>query len=105
MPDSKEHAEAVEQEAQNAKGTHLPSFPLPRQSMSSLNTRSDPNHPAHPDHPKVRCRYCISFIRIMLILLQHGEHVKNFAKKFGNAAVFGAGATAGADAIKGALGQ
>ena len=37
--------------------------------------------------------------------LQHGEWVKNFGKKFGNAAIFGAGATAGADAVKGALGQ
>ncbi|KAF6228260.1 hypothetical protein HO133_007990 [Letharia lupina] len=64
MPDSKEQAQAAEQEAQNAK---------------------DPSHPAHPQHPK------------------HGEWLKNAGKKFGNAAIFGAGATAGSDAIQGAI--
>jgi len=47
----------------------------------------DPEHPAHKDHPK------------------HGEFLKSVPKRFGGAAIFGAGATAGADAVKGALGQ
>jgi len=45
------------------------------------------DHPAHPDHPK------------------HGEFLKSIPKRLGGAAIFGAGATAGADAVKSALGQ
>jgi len=36
--------------------------------------------------------------------LQHGEWLKSVPKKFGNAAIFGAGASAGAQAEQGALG-
>lgn len=49
MPDSKEQAQAAEQEAQNANGTLHPT-PL----VIHLTDRpSDPNHPAHPQHPHV----------------------------------------------------
>ncbi|KAF7865669.1 hypothetical protein EAF04_005835 [Stromatinia cepivora] len=41
----------------------------------------DPNHPAHPQNPK------------------HHEWAKKMATKFGNAAVFGAGATFGGDLV------
>jgi len=41
----------------------------------------NPQHPAHPDNPK------------------HHEFIKGLFQKFGNAAVFGAGATAGSDLI------
>lgn len=41
----------------------------------------------------------------MLTQAQHGEWLKNAGKKFGNAAIFGAGATAGRDAIQGAINQ
>ncbi|KAF2083936.1 hypothetical protein K490DRAFT_60017 [Saccharata proteae CBS 121410] len=41
----------------------------------------DPGHPAHPQNPK------------------HHEWAKKLATQFGNAAVFGAGATAGSDLI------
>ncbi len=40
-----------------------------------------------------------------LSFAQHGEHVKNLGKKLGNAVVFGAGATAGSDAVNAALGK
>lgn len=33
------------------------------------------------------------------VLLQHGEWAKKLGEKFGNAAVFGAGATAGSDLV------
>ncbi|KAL3427934.1 hypothetical protein PVAG01_01443 [Phlyctema vagabunda] len=45
----------------------------------------DPNHPAHPSNPK------------------HHEWAKNLAMKFGNAAMFGAGATFGGDMVNDAL--
>ncbi|KAK3081537.1 hypothetical protein LTS18_005603 [Coniosporium uncinatum] len=41
----------------------------------------DPNNPAHPKHAK------------------HGEWAKGLAARFGQAAVFGAGATAGGDMV------
>ncbi|KNG46601.1 glycosyl hydrolase family 16 [Stemphylium lycopersici] len=41
----------------------------------------DPEHPAHPNHPK------------------HHEWAGKLAKKFGNAAVFGAGATFGSNLV------
>ncbi|KAF2132671.1 hypothetical protein P153DRAFT_363958 [Dothidotthia symphoricarpi CBS 119687] len=41
----------------------------------------NPNNPAHPDNPK------------------HHEWAKNLGMKFGNAAVYGAGATFGADLV------
>jgi len=63
----------------------MPDAQQPPQQTVEDNA-NDPNHPAHPDHPK------------------HGEWAKSLPKKFGNAAVFGAGATAGADAVKGAMG-
>ncbi|KAL6244130.1 hypothetical protein RBB50_009000 [Rhinocladiella similis] len=47
----------------------------------------NPEHPAHPEHP------------------HHGEFLKSIPKRLGGAAIFGAGATAGADAVKGVLGQ
>lgn len=59
----------------------------PQMTEQDAQNAKDPNHPAHPEHP------------------HHGEWLKNVGKKFGNAAIFGAGATAGSDAIKGALGQ
>ncbi|KAI5365057.1 hypothetical protein Slin15195_G045950 [Septoria linicola] len=49
--------------------------------------KDNPEHPAHKDHPK------------------HHEFLKKLASKFGNAAVFGAGATAGSDMINGLLGR
>lgn len=90
MPDQKELENAQAENAKNA---------------------ADPNHPANPAHPKV-CLPLSFLIRMVNLqkaflitpITQHGEHVKNFAKKFGNAAIFGAGATAGADAVKGAIG-
>lgn len=45
----------------------------------------DPNHPAHPENPK------------------HHEWVKGMATKFGNAAMFGAGATFGGDMVNDVL--
>jgi len=45
----------------------------------------DPNHPAHPENPK------------------HHEWVKGMAMKFGNAAMFGAGATFGGDMVNDVL--
>ncbi|KAF2707682.1 hypothetical protein K504DRAFT_458164 [Pleomassaria siparia CBS 279.74] len=45
----------------------------------------DPNNPAHPQHPK------------------HHEWAKDLAHKFGNAAVYGAGATFGSDLINDAM--
>jgi LAS seventeen-binding protein 1/2 len=47
----------------------------------------DPNHPAHPQNPK------------------HHEWVKSMATKFGNAAMFGAGATFGGDMVNDVLKQ
>ncbi|KAL9132017.1 MAG: hypothetical protein Q9175_006623 [Cornicularia normoerica] len=41
----------------------------------------DPNHPANPQHPK------------------HGAWAKKLGEKLGNAAIFGAGATAGSDLV------
>ncbi|KAL6719014.1 protein that induces appearance of [PIN+] prion when overproduced [Lecanora helva] len=41
----------------------------------------DPNHPANPNHPK------------------HGQWAAKLGSKLGNAAIFGAGATAGADLV------
>ncbi|KAI4151857.1 MAG: hypothetical protein LQ340_003255 [Diploschistes diacapsis] len=53
--------------------------PPPYNPSQVAQQAQDPNHPAHPDNPK------------------HHEWVKNFAQKFGNAALWGAGATAGSD--------
>lgn len=77
---------------------------------SSLTRPSDPNHPAHPEHPKVRHRpipTCLPHQKnnCANTETQHGEWLKNAGKKFGNAAIFGAGATAGRDAIQGAINQ
>lgn len=47
----------------------------------------DPNHPANPSNPK------------------HHEWVNNMAEKFGNAAMFGAGATFGGDMVNDVLKQ
>ncbi|RMZ10160.1 hypothetical protein D0860_03950 [Hortaea werneckii] len=41
----------------------------------------NPNHPAHKDHPK------------------HHEFLKSIPQRLGGAAIFGAGATAGADLV------
>ncbi|KAK5113161.1 hypothetical protein LTR85_010979 [Meristemomyces frigidus] len=49
--------------------------------------KENPDHPAHKDHPK------------------HGEWLKNVPKQLGGAAIFGAGATAGSDAVKSLIGQ
>jgi len=43
----------------------------------------NPENPEHPSHPK------------------HHEFLKGLVQRFGNAAVFGAGATAGSDVING----
>ncbi|KAK8129296.1 hypothetical protein PG999_001676 [Apiospora kogelbergensis] len=45
----------------------------------------DPNHPANPKHSK------------------HAEWAKGLAEKFGNAMVFGGGATLGSDLVNGAF--
>ena len=85
MADKEQQAQISEQEAQNAK---------------------DPNHPAHPHHPHVSSPLDLDNVeRRHVDHDKHGEWLKNAGKKFGNAAIFGAGATAGADAVKGALGQ
>lgn len=41
----------------------------------------DPSHPAHPNHPK------------------HAQWASKLGSKLGNAAIFGAGATAGSDLV------
>lgn len=102
MPDSKEQAQAAEQEAQNAKGSLHPT--LSRPTIPLTERPADPNHPAHPEHPKVIRSY-VSSTDAGLTKEQHGEWIKNAGKKFGNAAIFGAGATAGRDAIQGAINQ
>ncbi|RMY75700.1 hypothetical protein D0864_09789 [Hortaea werneckii] len=43
--------------------------------------KDNPNHPAHKDHPK------------------HHEFLKSIPQRLGGAAIFGAGATAGADLV------
>ncbi|KAI7480750.1 hypothetical protein KC351_g6784 [Hortaea werneckii] len=43
--------------------------------------KDNPNHPAHKDHPK------------------HHEFLKSIPQRLGRAAIFGAGATAGADLV------
>ncbi|KAL9530679.1 hypothetical protein SMMN14_05906 [Sphaerulina musiva] len=48
---------------------------------------NNPDHPANKDHPK------------------HHEFLKKLGNKFGNAAVFGAGATFGSDMINSLLGR
>ena len=86
MADKEPQAQISEQDAQNAK---------------------DPNHPAHPHHPHVSSPLYLGIVKTKEHANhdKHGEWLKNAGKKFGNAAIFGAGATAGADAVKGALGQ
>lgn len=85
MADKGQPPQITEQDAQNAK---------------------DPNHPAHPEHPHVSPYFdLMNCGRKHTDRDKHGEWLKNVGKKFGNAAIFGAGATAGSDAIKGALGQ
>ena len=110
MPDSKEQAQAAEQEAQNAKGdvpSTAPLWGIPSEiRLANRSFLLDPNHPAHPEHPKVAP---MSFSLLPATkhanTVQHGEWIKNAGKKFGNAAIFGAGATAGRDAIQGAINQ
>ncbi|KAK4976510.1 protein that induces appearance of [PIN+] prion when overproduced [Elasticomyces elasticus] len=53
--------------------------PFPASAISYA--AQDPNHPANPHHPK------------------HGEWAKKLGSKLGNAAIFGAGATAGSDLV------
>ncbi|KAF2490111.1 hypothetical protein BU16DRAFT_567205 [Lophium mytilinum] len=65
----------------------MPDQQQPQLSAEDQKNAQDPNHPAHPEHPK------------------HGEFLKSLPKKLGGAAVFGAGATMGGDAVKAALGQ
>lgn len=91
--------------------TNLTKCPTPKNKLKRpsptipLTERpADPNHPAHPEHPKVIRSY-ISSTDAGLTKEQHGEWIKNAGKKFGNAAIFGAGATAGRDAIQGAINQ
>ncbi|KAI1612896.1 hypothetical protein EDD37DRAFT_648415 [Exophiala viscosa] len=48
---------------------------------------SNPQHPANPEHA------------------HHGEFAKKLFSKFGNAAVWGAGATFGADTVNSLLGR
>ncbi|OWO97811.1 hypothetical protein B2J93_8922 [Marssonina coronariae] len=68
----------------------------------------DPGHPAHPSNPKLAA--CSSHssratglreVVLMgwMIQSQHHEWAKNMASKFGNAAMFGAGATFGGDLV------
>lgn len=106
MPDSKEQAQAVEQEAQNAKGkSTLPIPPCynsinrPSQTPTTLPIPSTPRYITTTIHPPIH------FHRRYPDTMQHGEWLKNAGKKFGNAAIFGAGATAGRDAIQGAINQ
>ncbi|KIV83132.1 hypothetical protein PV11_05185 [Exophiala sideris] len=68
----------------------MPDQPLSEEDKKILaehhKNSQDPNNEAHPDHPK------------------HGQFLKSIPKRLGGAAIFGAGATAGADAVNGALG-
>lgn len=82
----------------------IPSRPCSK--TKPRNKPKTPSHPAHPDHPKVctlHAYYSCSYNKLMPS--QHGEWLKSAPKKLGNAAIFGAGATAGADAVKSVIGQ
>ncbi|KAK4941403.1 hypothetical protein LTR10_018672 [Elasticomyces elasticus] len=65
----------------------MPDQPLSEEDKKILaehhKNSQDPSHEAHPDHPKF---------------------LKSIPKRLGGAAIFGAGATAGADAVNGAIG-
>jgi hypothetical protein len=80
----------------------------------------DPNHPANPGNPKVLISplpspsssspFILALSRgfdfaVGLTKYQHHEWVKNMASKFGNAAMFGAGATFGGDMVNDVLKQ
>jgi LAS seventeen-binding protein 1/2 len=77
----------------------------------------DPNHPANPGNPKVLISRFTSVSSSFwpmsrgsefsgkLTIHQHHEWVKNMASKFGNAAMFGAGATFGGDMVNDVLKQ
>ncbi|KAJ4372385.1 hypothetical protein N0V83_004159 [Neocucurbitaria cava] len=60
----------------------------------------DPNNPAHPDHPNVRQSHRQALKASFVV---HHEWAKKLGRKFGNAAVMGAGATFGADLVNDAM--
>lgn len=61
----------------------------------------DPNHPANPQHPKVSNTKltAVENSNANRVLSQHGAWAKKLGEKLGNAAIFGAGATAGSDLV------
>jgi len=75
--------------------------------------KENPDHPAHPDNPEVRTLPLpkagpIRIANTVNSLQQHGKFMKGVggvANKLGGAAIFGAGATAGSDAVNGLLGK
>ncbi|KAL8695063.1 MAG: hypothetical protein Q9218_000431 [Villophora microphyllina] len=63
----------------------------------------DPSHPANPNHPKVSSSRCLVLNIKLIVIMKHGEWARKLGAKFGNAAVFGAGATAGSDLVNSVL--
>ena len=67
----------------------------------------NPEHPAHPQHPQVGPVSAIKADVLKtvcgpgLTCLQHGQWAKKLGGRLGNAAVFGAGASMGADLVHG----
>ncbi len=70
--------------------------------------RDNPKHPAHKDHPEVSRETNMRIHALLQSsdpLLQHGQFLKSIPKRLGGAAIFGAGATAGADAVNSVIGN
>lgn len=73
--------------------------------MEIAKQSQDPGHPAHPNNPGVSQHRSIARRagNPSNSVGQHASWAKSLASKFGNAAMFGAGATFGGDMVNDAL--